>query len=93
MSRLGSYQTAAARCGTVIERADPQCPPLFGGGVTKHPLARTVAAGLIRELNQLGAEAKVRESRDPDDPDRVFVYLAGCSFHKTDLLRVSGGTR
>lgn len=84
MSRVGAYQAAAARCGTVIERADSAVPPRVGGAITKHPLARTVAEILIKDLRQLGAEAKIYDSRDPDD-DRVFVYLAGCSFQKGDL--------
>ena len=84
MSRVGAYQAAAARCGTVIERADVEIAPRIGGAITKHPLARAVADGLVRDLRQLGAEVKIYESRDPSD-DRVFVYLSGCSFQKGDL--------
>jgi len=84
VSRVGAYQAAAARCGTVIERADTVVAPRIGGGITKHPLARAVADALVRDLRQLGAEAKLYDSRDPDD-DRVFVYLSGCSFQKGDL--------
>lgn len=84
MSRISAYQAAAARCGTVIERADAGIAPRIGGAITKHPLDRTVADTLVRDLRQLGAEAKIYETREPGD-DRVFVYLAGCSFQKGDL--------
>ncbi len=84
MSRVGAYQAAAARCGTVIERCEEHIAPRIGGAITKHPLARDVADGLVRDLRQLGAEAKLYDPRDPNDP-RVFVYLAGCSFQKGDL--------
>lgn len=88
MSRVGAYQAAAARCGTVIERADAHIAPRIGGAITKHPLDRSVADTLVRDLRQLGAEAKLYDPRrragDPGD-DRVFVYLSGCSFQKGDL--------
>ena len=84
MSRVGAYQAAAARCGTLIERNHPEEAPRFGGAITKHPLAREVAEVLIKDLRQLGAEAKIYDPRDPND-DRVFVYLSGCSFQKGDL--------
>jgi hypothetical protein len=84
VSRIGSYQAAAARCGTVIEHASAGVPPRIGGGITKHPLDRNVADKLVKDHRQLGAEAKIYESGDPTD-DRVFVYLAGCSFQKGDL--------
>lgn len=84
MSRVGAYQAAAARCGTTIERADAGVAPRFGGGITKHPLAREVAEALVLDLRALGAEAKIHAPRESDD-DRVFVYLSGCSFQKRDL--------
>jgi hypothetical protein len=84
VSRIGAYQAAAARCGTIIERADPGVAPRIGGGITKHPLTRDVADQLIRDLRQLGAETKIYDPREPDGA-RVFVYLAGCSFVKGDL--------
>jgi len=84
VSRVGAYQAVAARCGTVIERADAGVAPRIGGAITKHPLARGVANTLVRDLRQLGAEAKIYDPREPGD-DRVFVYLAGCSFQKGDL--------
>lgn len=84
VSRLGAYQDAAARCGTEIERADAHIAPRIGGGITKHPLARDVADARVRDLRQLGAEAKIYDPRDASD-DRVFVYLSGCSFQKGDL--------
>ena len=84
MSRVGAYQAAAAHCGTVIERASPGIAPRIGGAITKHPLARDVAAALVRDLRQLGAEAKTYDAREPGD-DRLFVYLSGCSFQKGDL--------
>jgi hypothetical protein len=86
VSRVGLYQTTAAKYGTVIERCDPECPPLFGGGITKHPLARKTAEALAADLRQIGAEAKIYDPRDPQDA-RVFVYLSGCSFVRGDLLK------
>ena len=84
MSRVGAYQAAAARCGTVIERASTGVAPRIGGGITKHPVDRKVAATLISDLRQLGAEARIcRDSTDPNSC--VFVYLSGCSFQKGDL--------
>lgn len=85
MSRVGAYQTAAARYGTAIERADVAIPPRIGGAITKHPLAPDVAKTLVRDLRQLGAEAKLYHP-DRSEDDRVFVYMAGCSFLKGDLL-------
>lgn len=86
MSRVGAYQAAARRCGTVIERADAGIAPRIGGAITKHPLARATADALVRDLRQLGAEAKICDaSGDPSDGARVFVYLSGCSFQKGDL--------
>ena len=87
MSRVGAYQAAAARYGTVIERNHPEEAPRFGGAITKHPLARATAEALIKDLRQLGAEAKIYDPRDQND-DRVFVYLAGCSFVRGDLPNV-----
>lgn len=84
MSRVGAYQAAAARCGTVIERASDGIAPRIGGAVTKHPLDQEVAARLVRDLRQLGAEARAFRSEKPGD-DRLFVYLSGCSFQKGDL--------
>lgn len=84
MSRVGAYQAAAARHGTVIARNCPGETPRIGGGITKHPLARDVAEALARDLRQLGAEAKIHDPHDPSD-DRVFVYLSGSSFQKGDL--------
>ena len=84
MSRVGAYQAAASRHGTAIQRNHPDEAPRFGGAITKHPLARSVADALVKDLRQLGAEAKIYDPRDPDDA-RVFVYLAGCSFQKGDL--------
>lgn len=84
MSRVGIYQTTAACYGTAIERADETIPPRIGGGITKHPLDRTIAEALARDLRQLGAEAKVYDPRNKQD-ERVFVYLSGCSFQKGDL--------
>lgn len=84
MSHIGAYQAAAARCGTVIERCEPAVAPRIGGGITKHPLAPAVADQLVRDLRQLGAEAKIYDPRELND-DRVFVYLSGCSFVKGDL--------
>ena len=85
MSRVGIYQAIAARHGTVIERADPNIVPRIGGAITKHPLAVDVALTLVRDLRQLGAEAKTYNAHEPGD-DRLFVYLAGCSFQKGDKL-------
>jgi len=85
VSRIGAYQAAAARCGTVIERADTGIAPRIGGAITKHPLARATADALVKDLRQLGAEAKIYDPRDPNDIARVFVYLSGCSFQKGDL--------
>ena len=84
MSRIGIYQALAARHGTKIERADEYVAPRIGGAITKHPLTRDVAESLVKDLRQTGAEAKIWDPRDPAD-DRVFVYLAGCSFQKGDL--------
>lgn len=84
MSRVGAYQAAAARCGTVIERVEADVAPRIGGGITKHPLARDVADALVCDLRQIGAEAKIYDPRDASD-DRVYVYLSGCSFQKGDL--------
>ena len=84
MSRIGAYQAAAARCGTLIVRASTGVPPRIGGGITRHPLAHTTADQLVRDLRQLGAEAKICGPEDTSDA-RVFVYLAGCSFQKGDL--------
>ena len=85
MSRVGAYQAAAARCGAIIERASTGVAPRIGGGITKHPVDRKVAATLVSDLRQLGAEARIfRDSTDPTD-SRVFVYLSGCSFQKGDL--------
>ncbi len=84
MSRVGAYQATAARYGTAIERNDPKEAPRFGGAITKHPLARATAEALVKDLRQLGAEAKIYDSREPGDA-RVFVYLSGCSFEKGDL--------
>lgn len=82
VSRVGAYQVAAARCGTVIERASADIAPRIGGGITKHPLAKNVAETLVHDLRQLGAEAKVcHGSQD----ERAFVYLSGCAFQKGDL--------
>lgn len=81
--RLELYQTAAAACGTVIERADPACKPLFGGGITKHPLALSTAERLATEIKNAGGEARLLK---PDDTGRVLVYLSGCSFTKGDKL-------
>lgn len=83
MSRVDAYQAAAARCGTVIERASAGVVPRIGGGITKHPVERKVAATLVSDLRQLGAEARIYPS-GPND-SRVFVYLSGCSFQKGDL--------
>jgi len=91
VSRIGAYQAAAARYSTTIERADASLPPRVGGAITKHPLAPAIANALVRDLRQLGAEAKTYDPRsgayakEPGD-DRLFVYLAGCSFQKTDRL-------
>jgi hypothetical protein len=84
VSRIGAYQAAAARCGTVIVRASTGVPPRIGGGITRHPLAPKAAETLVSDLRQLGAEARIC---GPDNtPDaRVFVYLSGCSFQKGDL--------
>ena len=84
MSRVGAYQTAAARCGTVIERASRGVPPRIGGGITKHPLARATADALVKDLRQLGAEVRICDPHDPYNLG-VFVYLSGCSFQKGDL--------
>ena len=84
MSRIGIYQTTAARYGTEIERVEADVAPRIGGGITKHPLARMTADALVKDLRQIGAEAKIYDPRDPSD-DRVFVYLSGCSFQKGDL--------
>lgn len=84
MSRVGAYQVAAARCGTVIERVDVSIPPRIGGAITKHPLAPDVAKTLVRDLRQLGAEAKLYQP-DRSEDDRVFVYLTFRSFQKGDL--------
>jgi len=84
VSRVGAYQVAAARCGTEIERVEADVVPRIGGGITKHPLARDVADALVRDLRQLGAEAKIYDPRDAIDA-RVYVYLSGCSFQKGDL--------
>jgi predicted nucleic acid-binding Zn ribbon protein len=84
VNRIDAYQAAAERCGTVIERAEARVAPRLGGGITKHPLARSVADALIRDLKALGAEAKIYDPRYARD-DRVFVYLSGCSFQKGDL--------
>jgi DNA-binding transcriptional regulator YdaS (Cro superfamily) len=87
VSRVGAYQAAAARCGTAIERADVAISPRIGGAITKHPLAPEVAKTLVRDLRQLGAEAKLyHPDRSEGEGDRLFVYLAGCSFVKGDLL-------
>lgn len=86
MSRVGIYQTTAARYGTVIEHADPHMAPRIGGGITKHPLARACADALVKDLRQLGAEAKIYNPRCDPSNDSVFVYLSGCSFQKGDLL-------
>lgn len=85
MSRVGAYQAAAGRYGTVIERADTSIAPRIGGAITKHPLARATADALVKDLRQLGAEAKIYDPRNPGDIARVFVYLSGCSFQKGDL--------
>ncbi len=85
MSRIGAYQVTAARYGTAIERASPGIAPRIGGAITKHPLAPAVADALVHDLRQLGAEAKTYDAKEPGD-DRLFVYLAGCSFQKTDRL-------
>jgi hypothetical protein len=85
VSRVGAYQAAAARYGTVIESASKGLPPRIGGGITKHPLARATADALVKDLRQLGAEAKICDPRDPNNIARVFVYLAGGSFQKGDL--------
>lgn len=79
MSRLSAYQAAAGRYGTVIESATR-----IGGGITKHPLARATADALVKDLRQLGTEAKIYDPRDPNDA-RIFVYLSGDSFEKGDL--------
>jgi hypothetical protein len=84
VSRVGAYQAAAGRHGTVIERADTNGAPRIGGAITRHPLARATADALVKDLRQLGAEAKIHDPRDPSDA-RVFVYLSGCSFEKGDL--------
>ena len=47
------------------------------------PAARSVIP--VKDLRQLGAEAKIYDPRDASD-DRVFVYLSGCSFQKGDLV-------
>lgn len=85
MSRIGAYQAAATRYGTVIERADRLVPPRIGGAITKHPLARATADALVKDLRQLGAEARICDPRDPNNIARVFVYLSGCSFQRGDL--------
>ena len=84
MSRIGAYQAAAARSGTQIVRASAGIPPRIGGGITRHPLASTTAEALVRDLRQLGAEARICGPQDTRDA-RVFVYLSGCSFQKGDL--------
>ena len=85
MSRVGAYQAAAARCGTVIERASSGVSPRIGGAITKHPLDRNVAATLVSDLRQLGAEARICGVPDGSADSHVFVYLSGCSFQKGDL--------
>jgi hypothetical protein len=85
VNRVSAYQTAAARYGTVIERASRGVPPRIGGGITKHPLARATADALVKDLLQLGAEARICDPRDPNNIARVFVYLSGCSFQQGDL--------
>lgn len=85
MSRVGAYQAAAARCGTVIERADTSVAPRIGGAITKHPLARATADALVKDLRQLGAEAKIVRGNPGVVDAHVFVYLSGCSFQKGDL--------
>lgn len=85
MSRMGAYQAAAARCGTLIVRASTSVPPRIGGGITRHPLAHKTADILVRDLRQLGAEAKICGPQNTID-GRVFVYLSGCSFVKGDLI-------
>jgi len=85
VSRVDAYQAAAGRYGTEIERVEPDVAPRLGGGITKHPLARATAEVLVKDLRQLGAEAKIYDPRDPNDIGRVFVYLSGCAFQKGDL--------
>lgn len=85
MSRVGAYQAAATRCGTTIVRADPNLRPLHGGAVTKHPLTNDAANTLVKELRQLGADAKIADSGD-DYASSVYVYLACSSFQRSDLL-------
>lgn len=84
MSKVGIYQTTAARYGTVIEPCSPGFAPTIGGGITKHPIARDAAVALTRDLRQLGAEARVTD--DDNAGERAFVYLSGCSFMKGDRL-------
>lgn len=88
MSRLGLYQEIAKRHGTVLEAASPGMRPQLGGGITKRPLADAVAASLVKELRNVGAEARL-VSLNIDafalNTD-AFVYLSGCSFVKEDKL-------
>ncbi len=83
MSRIDAYQTAAARYGTLIERASRGVPPRIGGGITKHPLARAIAEALANDLRALGAEVRIYPRNAQDD--RGLLYLSGCSFQKGDL--------